>query len=266
MTAAPPMDLRAGHADPCGIGAHHGARRGAATRPRSGDGTPIAAIVRRHRAVDLVPSVADVAALPAGELSSVAEIVPYRISFPGSITDRWLALGRGATTIEGLPFYRRGDGADATSPPARARLRRPGRDRSARRDLVRRPGRWRHHRRAAVRSRRRPAPHRSRCGVLVRARPVGLVATSWDADGERSLVAVRGSGQLGPLQATVVALAGDAPGTHYNGAGLDLHTATQRTDFAARFDLTETNADALSASPDNGSVAEALLDASGTRP
>ncbi len=96
--------------------------------------------------------------------------------------------------------------------------------------------------------------------------PTGLVATSWDADGERRLVAVRGGGDLGPVHATVVALAGDAPGTHYEGAGLELHTATQRTDLAARFDLTATNSDALNGSLDDGSVAEAVLDASGRGP
>ncbi len=79
------------------------------------DGSPITAIVRRYRAVDLVPSVADVAALPAGALSAVGAIAPYRISFPGSISDRWLDNGHGVTTVEGLPFYRRGDGGDTTS-------------------------------------------------------------------------------------------------------------------------------------------------------
>ena len=42
-------------------------------------------------------------------------MLPYRVAFPTTISDRWLARGRGVTTVEGLPFYRRGDGGDATS-------------------------------------------------------------------------------------------------------------------------------------------------------
>jgi hypothetical protein len=234
--------------------------------PVPADGSPIAAVVRHHRAVDFVPSVADVAALPAGELSAVGGVVPYRVDTPGSISDRWLDLGHGVTTVEGLPFYRLGDGGDATSLlPSHAfgalavtdpldalwygdragggiidaRLfDRGDADRLTDRDAAFSAGRD----------------------------PAGLVATSWDADGERRLVAARGSGDLGPVQATAVALMGDAPGTRYQGAGLDLRMATQRTDLSARFDLTATNSDALTGSPDDGSVAEALLDASGRGP
>ena len=230
------------------------------------DGSPIAAIVRHHRAVDLVPSVADVAALPAGELSAVGEVVPYRISFPGSITDRWLALGRGATTIEGLPFYRRGDGADATSLlPAHAFGAVAATDPIDAVWYGDRAGGGIIDARLFDRADAQRVTDRDAAFSFGRD-PTGLVATSWDGDGERRLVAARGGGQLGPLQATVVALVGDAPGTHYDGAGLELHGATQRTDLAARFDLTETNADALNAAPDNGSVAEALFDASGRGP
>ena len=230
------------------------------------DGSPIAAIVRHHRAVDLVPSVADVAALPAGALSAVGEIVPYRISFPGSITDRWLASGRGVTTVEGLPFYRRGDGGDATSLlPTHAFGAVGVTDPLEAVWYGDRAGGGIIDARLFDRGDAERVTDRDAAFSFGRD-PVGLVATSWDADGERRLVAARGGGELGPVQATVVALAGDAPGTHYDGAGLELHTATQRIDLAARFDLTETNADALSTSPDNGSVAEALFDASGRGP
>ena len=64
-----------------------------------GVGSPVAAIVYRYRAGDLAPSPADVAALPAGELSAAGEIVPYRVTFPGSISDRWLDNGRGVVLI-----------------------------------------------------------------------------------------------------------------------------------------------------------------------
>ena len=234
--------------------------------PVPADGSAITAIVRRHRAADLVPSAADVAALPAGTLSAVAEVAPYRVAFPGSISDRWNDFGHGVTTVEGLPFYRLGDGADVSSLlPAHsfgaigvtdpldaiwygdragggivdARLfDRTDSDRLTDRDAALSAGND----------------------------PAGLLATSWDADGVRRLVAAHGSAELGPVQATAVALVGDAPGTHYEGAGLELHAATQRTDLAARFDVTESNADALTDTADNGSVAEAILDAAGRGP
>ena len=163
------------------------------------DGSPITAIVRRHRAADLVPSAADVAALPAGTLGAVAEVAPYRIAVPGAISDRWNDFGRGVTTVEGLPFYRLGDGGDITGLlPAHAfgaigvtdplqalwygdragggivdaRLfDRADADRLTDRDAAFSAGND----------------------------PAGLVATSWDADGMRRLVAAHGSGALGPV-------------------------------------------------------------------
>ena len=160
---------------------------------------PLAAIVRRHRAADLLPSVADVAALPAGDLSAVGSVLPYRIAFPDSISDRWLARGRGVTSVEGLPFYRRGDGGDATSLlPAhafgaldvRGRSRRPGTATApaaaSRRAPVRPPGR---------------AGDDQRDGAIEIGRnPVVLAATSWDAGGLRRLLAARANGAFGPVR------------------------------------------------------------------
>jgi hypothetical protein len=234
--------------------------------PVPADGSPIAAIVRHHRAVDLVPSVADVAALPAGALSAVGEIVPYRVSFPGSISDRWLALGHGVTTVEGLPFYRRGDGADVTSLlPAHAFGALAVSDPLDAVWYGDRAGGGIVDARLFDRADAERVTDRDAAFSFGRD-PTGLVATSWDADGERRLAAVRGGGDLGPLQATVVALVGDTPATHYEGAGLQLRTATQRIDLAARFDLTGTNSDALTGAPDDGSVGDATFDASGRGP
>ncbi|HEX3550269.1 MAG TPA: hypothetical protein VHT53_07840 [Candidatus Elarobacter sp.] len=229
-------------------------------------GAPVVAVVRRHRSADLVPSAADVAALPAGTLGAVAEVAPYRIAFPGSVSDRWLNFGRGVTTVEGLPFYRVGDGADATSLlPAHAFGAIGVTDPLAAPWYGDRAGGGIVDARLFDRADAQRVTDRD-AALAFGNDPAGLLATSWDADGERQLVAARGSGDLGPLHATAVALAGNAPGTNYAGAGLQLRTATQRTDLAARFDLTASDAAALAGTADSGSVAGAILDASGRGP
>ena len=227
------------------------------------DGSPVAAIVYRYRAGDLAPSPADVAALPAGELSAAGEIVPYRVTFPGSISDRWLDNGRGVVSVEGLPFYRRSDGSDTTSLL-------PAHSFGALAVTDPMQGLWYGDRGgggvvdARLFDRTDDARLTDRDASFTFGRdPMGLVATSWDADGERRLVAVRGNDDLGPVHATVIALTGDGPDLHYNGLGLELHGATQRTDLAARFDLTGTNSSIVSTSADFGSVFDAIFDATG---
>ena len=95
--------------------------------------------------------------------------------------------------------------------------------------------------------------------------PVGLAAESWDPDGVRRLFAARGSGMLGPVAASAVVLAGTSPGTHYAGAGVDLHAGTRTLALGAHVALTEDDA-VTNASLDDGSVAEIVLDASGRGP
>ncbi len=225
---------------------------------------PLAAIVRRHRAADLLPSVADVAALPAGDLSAVGSVLPYRIAFPDSISDRWLARGRGVTSVEGLAFYRRGDGGDATSLlPAhafgaldvRGALQAPWYGDRAGGGIVD----------ARLFDRQDALRVANDDGAIEIGRnPVVLAATSWDPDGARRLLAARANGAFGPVSASLVALAGSAPGAHYAGAGTELHAATRTFDLAARFGLTANDADA--ATRDDGSVADASFDVSGRGP
>jgi hypothetical protein len=230
------------------------------------DGRPIGAIVRRHRAADLIPSVADVAALPAGSLSQVGSVLPYRVAFPGSISDRWLAQGRGVTTVEGLPFYRRGDGGDTTSLlPAHSfgavDVRDPLQavwygDRAGGGVVD-----------ARLFDRQDAARLTNADGALLLGRnPAVLAAESFDPDGRRRLVAARLAAPLGPLNATFVALVGDGPGVHYAGAGAELHAATQRVDLAARLDLTADDADPAGPARDDGTVAGITLDAAGRGP
>jgi hypothetical protein len=232
--------------------------------PVPGDGSPIAAIVRRHRAADRLPSVADVAALPAGSMSEVGSVIPYRVAFPGSISDRWLARGRGVTTVEGLSFYRRSDGGDTASLL-------PSHSFGA--VDVRDPlqGVWYGDRGgggivdAQLFDRQDAFRATNRDGALALGRGTAvLAATSSDPDGQRRLVAAQTSGTFGPVNARFVALLGDAPGAHYAGAGAELRAATQRTDLLARFQLTSDNADA--AQRDAGAVAGFTLDASGRGP
>lgn len=225
---------------------------------------PLAGVVRRHRAADLIPSVADVAALPAGSLSAAGSVLPYRIAFPATISDRWLARGRGVTSVEGLPFYRRGDGGDVTSLlPAHAFGALDVRD------PLQAP--WYGDRAGGgvVDARLFDRQDALRVAdddgaVLIGRNPAVLAATSWDAAGARRLLAARASGALGPVSAGLVVLTGDAPGAHYAGVGTELHAATRTFDVAARFGLTANDADA--GTRDDGSVAEAALDVSGRGP
>ncbi len=230
------------------------------------DGSPIAAVVRRHRAADLVPSAADVAALPAGTLGAVAEVAPYRIAVPGVISDRWNDFGRGVTTVEGLPFYRLGDGADLTALlPAHAFGALGVTDPLEALWYGDRAGGGVVDARLFDRADADRLTDRD-AAFTAGSDPAGLLATSWDADGERRLVSARGSADLGPVHSAVVALLGDAPGTHDAGAGLELRAATQRTDLAARFDVTASDAGTLRDVADNGSVVDAIFDAAGRGP
>ncbi|HYW54589.1 MAG TPA: hypothetical protein VE826_11495 [Dongiaceae bacterium] len=226
--------------------------------------SPLAGIVRRHRSVDLIPSVADVAALPAGGLDAVGSVLPYRVTFPGVVSDRWLSRGRGVATVEGLAFYRRTDGGDVTSLlPAHAfgavdvrdALQAPWYGDRAGGGIVD----------ARLFDREDALRATTRDGAFAVGRnPVVLAATSWGGDGVRRLVAARANGTLGPASATVVALLGDVPGAHYAGAGTELHAATRTFDVGARLGLTTDIADA--ASRNDGSVADAVFDVSGRGP
>ncbi len=228
------------------------------------DGSPIAAIVRRHRAADLLPSAADIAALPAGALGEVGSVLPYRVAFPGTISDRWLARGRGVVTVEGLSFYRRGDGGDTPSLL-------PGHSFGALdvRDPLQAV--WYGDRGgggivdARLFDRQDTYRATNRDGTLVLGGTTALLASeSADPDGVRRLLATQAARAFGPVNARFVALLGDAPGAHYAGAGAELRAATQRTDLAARFQLTSDDADA--AFRDDGAVAGITLDASGRGP
>ena len=225
-------------------------------------GTPVAAILYRHRAADLFPSAADVAALPAGTLAGLASVVPYRVALTDAINDRWLARERGVTTLEGLPFYRRGDGADTTSllpDHAAGGL--------AVRDALAAP--W--------------YGDRGGAGVIdaslfdrvdtVRAtnsdasfsfgrNPAVFAASSWDADGARQLVAARASGPLGPLTGSVLALTGATPAATFGGIGVGLRGAARNIDVGGELDLTrDVGLDGNSG--DNGNVTSLVVDAQG---
>jgi hypothetical protein len=229
------------------------------------DGTPLTGIVRRHRATDLVPSVADLAALPAGSPGDAAGIVPYRVAFPGTVSDRWLARGRSATTVEGLPFYRRGDGADLTTLlPSHAFGALDVRD------ALQSP--WYGDRAGGGRidfrlfDRYDAARASSRDAALeVGRNPAVLAATSWDPGGERRLIAARANQTYGPVRAAFVALAGESPDGHYAGAGLDLRAALRAYDVAAHAGLTADDA-SLGGTRDDGTVTDVVLDAAGRGP
>ena len=232
--------------------------------PVPADGSPIAAIVRHHRAADRLPSTADVAALPAGSLGEVGSVLPYRVAFPGSISDRWLARGRGVVTVEGLSFYRRGDGGDTTSLlPAHSFGALDVRDPLQ--------GVWYGDRGgggvvdARLFDRQDALRATNRDGAVMLGRTSALLASeSADPDGLRRLLAAQTAAAFGPVSARFVALLGDAPGAHYAGAGAELRAATQRTDLAARVQLTSDDADA--ALRDDGAVAGFTLDAAGRGP
>jgi hypothetical protein len=228
---------------------------------------PVIVLLNHHRAADAVPSVADVAALPAGELAALASVVPERFTGYG-IDDRGLGAGYGAVTIAGLPFYRR-DGSDAsdllpdhatgaltvTDPLAAPWYgdRAGGGVLDA--DLF--------DRQDAVRATDRDA------ALAVGTDPTVLLAESWDPDGERQLVAARAGGMLGPLRASFVVLDGSTPEADYAGVGLDLSAATPALDLGAHLALTRDAAVPSSytfGAPDVGSVGEIDLDAAGRGP
>jgi hypothetical protein len=227
-------------------------------------GTPVAAIVRRHRAADLVPSAADVAALPAGALAEVGSVIPYRVAFPGEISDRWLARGIGVTTLEGMPFYRRGDGADTTilvpshafgAVETRDALQAPWYgDRAGagivdarlfdRLDAVRATG--------------------SDTSFVAGRNLAAVAASSWDADGERWIFGARASGAVGPATGSLLTVFGNAPGARYAGVAGEVRGSTRVLDLSARVDLTRDVG--TFAARDVGTVTSVVLDARGRGP
>jgi hypothetical protein len=229
------------------------------------DGNPLSGIVRRHRAADLIPSVADIAALPAGSPSELAWMIPYRVAFTSAISDRWLSRGRGVTTVQGLPFYRRGDGADMSSLlPAHAlgtfgvhdSLQSPWYGDRASGGVL--DGRLFDRTDAA-----RATQHDG--GLLLGRNSSLFTAASWDPDGARRLVAAKADGVVGPITANVVGLLGAAPGTHYAGTGAELRAATRTFDVGAHFALTASDS-AITMGRNDGSVADAAFDVSGRGP
>jgi hypothetical protein len=226
---------------------------------------PVTAVVRRHHSADRVPSVSDVAALPAGSLAEIATVIPYWIAFPNVLGNRWLDRGRGVTTIEGLPFYRRADGADAGSLlPTHAigavavhdPLEAPFYGDRAGGGII--DGRL-FDRLDAARVTNRDA------SLLVGGDTALLAATSWDPDGERRVVAARTSRAFGSVTANLVALTGDLPGTHYAGLGAGVRGASSAIDLSGAFDFTRQVVDADGV-PDAGSVVSLSADASARGP
>ncbi len=228
---------------------------------------PVAAIVRRHRAADAVPSVADVAALPAGSLAALADAVPYRIASPNAISERYLARGQGVVLIEGVPFYRRSDGADATGLlPAHAA------GALTVRDPLEAP--WYGDRAGGgvldaglfdrldgARATDRDAALAPRAG----SRALGFAAGDWEPDGRRELVAARATARVADADAAFLALAGTAPAARYAALAAELRRATQRVDLRARLDLSGDDG-GLGAEDAAGRVDGLTLDAAGRGP
>jgi len=74
-------------------------------------GEPPAIVVVRYAALrDRTPSTDDIAALPYDRIDAVASLVPYAVVTEYGISDRGLAAGAGATTIDGISYYRIADG------------------------------------------------------------------------------------------------------------------------------------------------------------
>ncbi len=223
---------------------------------------PVVAIVRRHRAADAVPTAADVAALPAGALADLAAVVPYRIAFPSAVSDRYLARGSGVVLIEGVPFYRRSDGADATGLlPAHAA------GALAVTDPLEAP--WYGDRAgggvldAQLFDRLDDARLGDRDASLRLGDPdQAFAAEDWEPDGRRALVAARAAARIGGASAAFLALAGDAPAAHYAALAADLGAATPRVDLRARLDLSRDDG-GLGASDAAGAVEGLTLDAAG---
>ncbi len=223
----------------------------------------LAVTLYRYRAGDLVPSAADVAALPAGSLRAVASLVPYRVAGTASISDRWLSGGRGVITIEGLPFYRRGDGADATALlPAHALgvldVESPLQaawygDRAGGGVIDARL--FDRFDRARLAS--------SDAALMTGGRDAAFAAAeSFEPDGVRRIAAASLGARAGPIDVSAVVLAGSTPQTHYAGAGADVRAATRTLDLRAHIGVTSDDSTA-SGVADDGSVAGIDLDASG---
>ncbi|HTJ26612.1 MAG TPA: carboxypeptidase-like regulatory domain-containing protein [Candidatus Limnocylindria bacterium] len=228
---------------------------------------PLEAIVRRYRAADLVPSPADIAALPSGSLPAVASVVPYRATTANWISDRGLALQRGVVEIEGLPFYRRSDGADATSLLPSHAVGSIGLAPSL--DAV-----WYGDRAgggvvdAGLFDRADFGRLGARDGALLAsgASASGFAAGSWYPDGARGVAAARLSTPVAGASATVTALAGQAPEIHYAGVGAEVRAATQRTDVDGRLAITSDDGIIGTGASATGNVSEFVVDASGRGP
>lgn len=228
---------------------------------------PLEAIVHRYRAADLDPSPADLATLPAGSLGALASVVPYRAVTPNGISDRGLSLRRGVVEIQGMPFYRRSDGSDATTLlPSHAT---GSLGLAPTLDAV-----WYGDRAgggvvdAGLFDRADVGRAGARDAALLGAGPTvtGLASGSWDPDGDRSLAAARLTTVLGGAATTVTALAGQAPFTHYAGVGAEIRAATQRTDLDGRLAITNDDGVDPTGATATGTVSDFVLDASGRGP
>jgi hypothetical protein len=227
---------------------------------------PLVVVVKRFRAIDLAPSAADVAALPSGALAALSAVAPYRVAFPTAISDRYLARGRGDVAIEGLPFYRRSDGLDATALlPAHATgtlaLTAPDEapwygDRAIggivdarlfdREDVTRATDHDLH----------------IRAGSTVE----GFAAGSQEDDGQHFVAAAHGGFRLAGGSGDAIALTGTAASTRYAGVGTSLRYDTQRTALAAQAQLTRDDDGFASSNGTRDSVAAFALDGSGRGP
>jgi hypothetical protein len=229
-----------------------------------GDG-PVTAILHRHRAADPIPSAADVAALPAGGFAAVGSVLPFEVAGESSISDRWLARGRGVTTIEGLPFYRRTDGADASDLlPDHAigsigftePLEAPWYGDRAGGGIL-----------DARLFDRTDAALAGSDGYAVELGGTAAIfgATSWGADGERRVIAAHADGSAGPVAASFVALLGDLTDEYYRGAGVTLRGATRALNLDAQLGYTD-DVEAGSGSLQSGTVSSVIIDAVGNGP
>jgi hypothetical protein len=210
-----------------------------AARVHVGGARPVIVTVTRWRAADLAPTPADVASLPSGSVGALASVAPYRIASARTISDRDLDRGLGVTEIEGLPFYRRSDGGDATALlPSHAT---GAFSLAAPIDAL-------HYGDRALggvvdarlfdRADDARATDRDLGGGGGSAL-AGFAAQSWDDDGERFVVASRASFNVAGATTQLVALGGTAPGARYAGFGANVNVATQRNDLVAQ--LVSTN-------------------------
>jgi hypothetical protein len=81
-----------------------------AQRVAIGTEPPAIAVVRYAALRDRTPSPDDIAALPYDRLGQVAALVPFALVTPYGISDRGLGAGNGATTVDGIAYYRISDG------------------------------------------------------------------------------------------------------------------------------------------------------------